>query len=137
MIKTVLKPFRNFATFKGCSGRKEYWSFMLLIFLPCMFVGHQLDPRIYGLFTYIFFLPVNALCTRRFHDIGLSGYFYLALTLLPFVIFITCGFIDDYFGITTLFNYRISWFSAWLFVISLAVMLLMCCFKSKNTKFDV
>jgi uncharacterized membrane protein YhaH (DUF805 family) len=136
MIKTILKPFHNFATFKGCSGRAEYWSFMLLIFLPCMFIGNLLDPRIYGLFGYIFFLPVNALCTRRFHDIGLSGYVYLALTLLPFLIFNACSFINDYFGITSLFNYRISWLSAWLFVISLAVMLLLCCLKSKNTKFD-
>lgn len=93
----------NYANFRGRARRKEYWSFVLFWWLAAgaiILIGLLLDSAVGNLDYYdeppvitiilagIFFLgtilPGLALCIRRQHDIGLSGWFYL-LFLVPYV----------------------------------------------------
>ncbi|MBO5958893.1 MAG: DUF805 domain-containing protein, partial [Lentisphaeria bacterium] len=66
--------FRNFADFRGCAGRKEYWSFLIFSVLVSqiitgLFVG-SLIPLIW---VAVLSIPGLSLFVRRLHDIGKSG----------------------------------------------------------------
>ena len=88
----------NYANFRGRARRKEYWGFALFYTLGMIAlaaVGVAIDAAA-GNFDYGYEVPVAtivimglaflagavpciAMGVRRFHDIGLSGWFYLAL----------------------------------------------------------
>lgn len=93
----------NYANFRGRARRKEYWSFVLFWWLAAgalVAIGLLLDSAVGnldyydeapvitiilgGLFFLATILPGLALCIRRQHDIGLSGWFYL-LFFVPYV----------------------------------------------------
>ena len=93
----------NYANFSGRARRKEYWGyflFLMLSFVVIVSAGMLVDGGIgslaYGdsapVFTLVLgglfwlgtFIPSLAMCIRRQHDIGLSGWFYL-LVLIPYV----------------------------------------------------
>ncbi len=103
----------NYATFSGRARRAEYWWFILfnvLVALVLVGLGTVLglatgeaasDPiepgleqigllgwvfyTIYGLFFLAMLMPGWAVAVRRFHDLNLSGWLYLALTLAGFI----------------------------------------------------
>lgn len=84
---TVLK---NYAVFKGRSGRAEFWYFVLFNFIVSVvlsiissIIGDQ--KNILGnLYSLAVFVPSLAVSMRRLHDIGKSGWWTL-LGLLPII----------------------------------------------------
>lgn len=82
--------FKNYANFRGRARRSEYWYFVLMniiialgVFIP-MFafsdVHAVIGPwTIIAISTYAIamILPTFALISRRLHDIGKSGWYYL------------------------------------------------------------
>jgi len=96
--KTVLQWFiavyRKYGTFKGRARRKEYWSFFfinMLVYLPIMLLDSAVfgpEYYYYGPFYVIYsifsIIPGLAVMTRRLHDRGHSGWFWM-INLLPFV----------------------------------------------------
>ena len=91
----------NYANFNGRARRSEFWYFflflLLLLFLVYL-IGINIIPNsesgiiqtiglMYGLTLLIFFItfiPFLALCVRRFHDIGRSGW-YIFIYVIPCV----------------------------------------------------
>jgi uncharacterized membrane protein YhaH (DUF805 family) len=91
----------NYANFRGRARRKEYWGFALFYAIGMILLsiaGVAIDAAI-GNFDYGSEAPVAtivlvlgavlagtlpgiAISVRRFHDIGLSGWFYLAMFVL-------------------------------------------------------
>ena len=79
--------FQKYATFSGRARRSEYWYFYLFYFLVSLGLSFLsiLTPfaRYLSLFLGLaFFIPNLAVCVRRFHDIGKSGWNYLII-LIP------------------------------------------------------
>ena len=72
--KAISRGFTNYFTFSGRAGRPEYWWWMLFSSL----IG--LIPFA-GLVTL---MPTLAVTSRRFHDIGQSGW----LQILPFALIV-------------------------------------------------
>ena len=95
----------NYVNFHGRARRKEYWGFGLFYTLGMALllgIGLAIDAAI-GNFDYgseapvativvvilgvlAGFLPGIAISVRRFHDIGLSGWFYLVMFVIGFVL---------------------------------------------------
>lgn len=74
-IKAV---FSKYATFSGRARRSEYWWFVLLNFIVgCI-------PYVNLIWGLVIFIPSLALCVRRLHDTGRSGW-WLLLVLVPIV----------------------------------------------------
>ncbi len=86
MVNNFINVLRKYADFSGRARRYEYWMFCLaniiigfvLGLIP--FVGATLS----GLYSVVVLIPSLALCVRRLHDIGKSGWYYL-ITLIPVV----------------------------------------------------
>ncbi len=95
-MEWMLLPLRRYADFSGRSRRKEYWMFVLGVFLAAIvtsFLDAMLGMRgmvfgFYGPLTVLLmlgvFIPALACQVRRFHDQDKSGWFVL-LALIPFV----------------------------------------------------
>ena len=89
-IKTSL--VEKYATFSGRATRSEYWYVVLfgyLLVLLIVFLGMIIDSPelIIGLSTVlslILLVPSLAVCIRRLHDTGRSGWWYL-LVLIPYI----------------------------------------------------
>ena len=95
----------NYANFHGRARRKEYWGFGLFYTLGIVLllgIGLAIDEAV-GNFDYgsqapvativmvtlavlAGFLPGIAISVRRFHDIGLSGWFYLVMFVIGFAL---------------------------------------------------
>jgi uncharacterized membrane protein YhaH (DUF805 family) len=104
-VRTVLT--KKYVTFSGRASRSEYWWFQLLYavvltVLAALFfivVEAEAGPdesgstsvillAILALFFLATFLPQAALHVRRFHDLDISGWLYLAaiiLSLVPYI----------------------------------------------------
>jgi len=96
----------NYANFRGRARRKEYWGFLLFYWLGMILLtlaGLAIDAWIGNLdwgvefpimATVIIVLPALlasvvpgiAISVRRFHDIGFSGWFYLLMWVIGFLI---------------------------------------------------
>ena len=89
-VKTCLVD--KYATFSGRATRSEYWYVVLfgyLLALLIVFLGMIIDSPelIIGLSTVlslILLVPGLAVCIRRLHDTGRSGWWYL-LVLIPYI----------------------------------------------------
>ena len=94
-----LKVLKQYADFKGRARRKEYWMFCLffLIFAIVAMVldnvlGLTFNPYgqslgygwLYLLWGLANLLPSLAVCVRRLHDVGRSGWWYF-IVLVPLV----------------------------------------------------
>ena len=91
----IFMALKKYATFSGRSQRSEYWYFIIFYFL-ITFACKTLDTAIentninegIGLFAGMaglaLLLPLFAVTTRRFHDIGKSGWWQL-IDLVPFI----------------------------------------------------
>ncbi len=82
-IDAVKSVFSHYADFKGRARRSEYWWFTLFNMIAGAIIGAIL-PDLSWIWTVIVFLPGLAVCVRRLHDVGKSGWFYLWF-LLPLV----------------------------------------------------
>jgi uncharacterized membrane protein YhaH (DUF805 family) len=94
-----LQVLKKYTTFSGRARRQEYWMFVLfnVIFRLVAFgldnvlgtcfnvCGHNVG---YGWFYLIYnlaiIIPGIAVCIRRLHDVGKSGWFYL-IGLIPLI----------------------------------------------------
>jgi uncharacterized membrane protein YhaH (DUF805 family) len=95
-MEWMLMPLKRYADFSGRSRRKEYWMFLLGVFIAAILLSivegivglSGMVGGVYGPLTTIFFLgiivPSIAVQVRRFHDQDKSGWFVL-LALIPFV----------------------------------------------------
>lgn len=84
-----IKCLKQYADFSGRARRKEYWMFTLfnvLIQLVLWMIDVAIGtPLILGwIYSLAIFIPGIAVCVRRLHDVGRSGWFYL-LIFIPFV----------------------------------------------------
>jgi len=87
-----LEVLKKYAVFSGRARRKEYWMFILFNFIAYAILGFievllgipAILSSIYGLAVLI---PSLAVCVRRLHDSGRSGWWIL-IGLLPLVGFI-------------------------------------------------
>ena len=96
MMEWMLMPLKRYADFSGRSRRKEYWMFVLGVFISAIILSiiegvlglSGMVGGVYGPLTTIFFLaiiiPSIAVQVRRFHDQDKSGWFVL-LALIPFL----------------------------------------------------
>jgi uncharacterized membrane protein YhaH (DUF805 family) len=90
-----LKALKNYAGFSGRARRREYWMFFLfnIIFLVVAVLldnlfGTAMENVGFGLFYFLYALailiPSLAVCVRRLHDTGKSGWFIL-ISLIPII----------------------------------------------------
>ncbi len=96
MLDWMTMPLKRYTDFSGRSRRKEYWSFLLGVFIVAVVLGivegilglSGMVGGVYGPLTTIFLLgiivPSIAVQVRRFHDQDKSGWFVL-LALIPFL----------------------------------------------------
>jgi uncharacterized membrane protein YhaH (DUF805 family) len=96
MIEWIMMPLKRYADFSGRSRRKEYWFFVLGVFIAAIVLSiiekiaglSGMVGGIYGPLTTILLLgviiPSIAVQVRRFHDQDKSGWFVL-LSLIPFL----------------------------------------------------
>ena len=94
-----LKVLKQYADFSGRARRKEYWMYSLFFFI-FVIVAMVLDNvlgltfNVYGqsfgygwlytIFCLAHFIPSLAVCVRRLHDVGRSGWWYF-INFVPFV----------------------------------------------------
>ena len=93
-MKWTFLPLRRYFDFHGRSGRREYWSFQLLVLVLiilavfAMFAftdaaGQAVMERRFSVWAGFALLPVIvplvAVTVRRLHDLGWSGWWLLAL----------------------------------------------------------
>ena len=93
-MEWMLLPLKRYADFSGRSRRKEYWMFLLGVFIAAILLSivegivglGGMVGGVYGPLTVLFFLgvfvPSLAVQVRRFHDQDKSGWFVL-LGLIP------------------------------------------------------
>ncbi len=89
-MEWFIKCIKQYADFKGRARRKEYWMFTLFnaifgivatILDLALFSGASIMSTLLGLFLLI---PGLAVCIRRLHDIGNSGWWVL-IALIPII----------------------------------------------------
>lgn len=84
-----VKVLKQYTDFSGRARRREYWMFVLANFIVAL-VLTLIDILIgwgeilSGLYTLAVFIPSLAVCVRRLHDIGKSGW-WLLLCLIPLI----------------------------------------------------
>ncbi len=87
-MKWFVKCFKQYADFRGRACRIEFWMFTLINIL--FSVAAALVDQLLGIsvISYIYSLavlvPSLAVCVRRLHDIGKSGWFYF-ICLIPLI----------------------------------------------------
>lgn len=93
MLNYLTTPVgKQYADFKGTATRKQYWMFILLVVIAGALIG-VIDLLFMGtgfinaIFSIILFVPSLAICARRLHDAGFSGWWQL-IGLIPVVGFI-------------------------------------------------
>lgn len=88
-MEWYISVLKKYAVFQGRARRKEYWMFVLFNFI-ITFVLNLLSRFIgvfgilSGLYTLAVLIPSLAVCVRRLHDIGKSGW-WLFIILVPLV----------------------------------------------------
>jgi uncharacterized membrane protein YhaH (DUF805 family) len=83
-----LKCWKQYADFTGRARRTEYWMFALVNFGIAVLLELILGFTFLYFLTYVYslaiFIPSLAVCVRRLHDIGRSGWWYL-IGLIPVI----------------------------------------------------
>lgn len=95
-MEWMLLPLKRYAEFSGRSRRKEYWMFVLGVFIAAIVLSivekilglSGMVGGVYGPLTTLLLLgvliPSIAVQIRRFHDQDKSGWFVL-LALIPII----------------------------------------------------
>ncbi len=85
-LEAVALFFSRYTDFSGRSRRSEYWwafLFNTIVATVLAFLPEGL-AFLSGLWSLVILVPSLALCIRRLHDVGKSGWWYLFL-LIPLV----------------------------------------------------
>ena len=89
---SVSSFFSNYFVFKGRSSRSEYWYAMLFCFVIGLFLD-GVDKSLASLFNLITLIPSLSVFSRRMHDVGRSGWWYLLIFtiigIIPVLIWLT------------------------------------------------
>lgn len=76
-----VNALKNYANFKGRTGRKSFWIFILIsmgISVLLSAIGGMIDFNLLStIYSLAILLPSLAIGVRRMHDVGKSGWFYL------------------------------------------------------------
>ena len=85
-LEAVALFFSRYADFKGRSRRSEYWWVMLFNVIVSVVLVLLPDSLAFlsSLWSLAILVPSLAICIRRLHDVGKSGWWYLFL-LIPLV----------------------------------------------------
>ena len=88
-MEWYINVLKKYAVFQGRARRKEYWMFTLVNFIiACVLSLLTRFIGIFGILSFVYSLailiPSIAVCVRRLHDIGKSGWWFL-LILIPLV----------------------------------------------------
>lgn len=84
-----VKVLKQYTDFSGRARRREYWMFVLANFIVAFVLG-AIDAIIgwgqilSGIYSLAVLLPSIAVCIRRLHDIGKSGW-WLLICLIPLI----------------------------------------------------
>ncbi len=107
--ESISTCFHKYVTFEGRASRSEYWWFFLFgLILGCI-------PAVNALAEVVLFLPGVAVCCRRLHDRGKTGW----LQALPLGMILLGGFSAVVFGMSVFLGFTIVlaiFFSIWLLV---------------------
>ena len=89
-MEWFIKCIKQYADFKGRARRKEYWMFALfysIFSIAAMLIDAILweeIPIFEILFDLFIFIPYLAVCIRRLHDTGNSGW-WVIISLIPII----------------------------------------------------
>ncbi|MGB1211499.1 MAG: DUF805 domain-containing protein [Lacinutrix venerupis] len=107
MMKDIIEIFKETFNYKGKTGRKEYWTYFILIFVVFnIFIlsipfglleawylkSNNIEPNglnfrgIRSVINLVFFIPLISATVRRLRDAGVSVWF----TLIPVLNLILC-----------------------------------------------
>ena len=99
-IQSYVNFWKQYVDFKGCTSRKEYWTFVganvcvNLIILLIIGISQGVLVPLYSLYYLATIVPSLAIYTRRLHDTGRSGHWqwlyltvYGSIAVLVFLLF--------------------------------------------------
>ena len=99
IIESYVDVWVNWKNFSGRTRRSAYWYAVLanmIIAFILGFVGGMLNLDIIGeLYSLVFLIPSIALCVRRLHDTGHSGWWYLIVLTGIGAILLLVWFLQD------------------------------------------
>lgn len=106
--RRYLQAFVHYFDFKGRSSRTDFWSFQLvnfMIWILLSFISEQFASIsffyiIEAIYSFLVFIPSILVMVRRFHDVGISGWWVAA----PYLIFIIMGILSGYYGAMSSYN---------------------------------
>jgi len=82
-LKSIETCFYKYADFDGRASRSEFWWFYLFTILSWI-IGAIINPVVELIFIFGLLLPNIAVCARRLHDIGKSGWLQL-IQIIPLI----------------------------------------------------
>ena len=87
-IKAIINNYREVVTkqffcFEGRTGRKAFWTFILVNFVVNFVLGliPGIGTILAGIFCLAVLCPTLGITARRLHDVGKSGWFQLAAVI--------------------------------------------------------
>ena len=84
-ITAIKLFFANYANFNGRSTRAEFWWAQLFLFLVNLVPSLFRSQTLTGIITLALLIPNLAVLTRRFHDIGKSGWWVVGLYVIGLI----------------------------------------------------
>jgi len=100
-VSSIKSGFKNFANYSGRASRSDYWYFYLftlLINLPFKLlehIDHELILILSVVTLIILIVPFISLQVRRYHDVGLSGKWFLLLLVIGLGVWIAWFWIAE------------------------------------------
>jgi uncharacterized membrane protein YhaH (DUF805 family) len=77
-----LDVLKKYAVFTGRAHRQEFWMFVLISFIISLILS--LVRPLWMIYNLVVLVPSIAVCTRRLHDTGRSGWWQL-VALVPLI----------------------------------------------------
>ena len=78
----------RFADFNGSTNREEYWMFTLWSFIVTV-ISSLISAGVLGaIYSFLVIIPQSAINVRRYHDLGMSGWYFFVFMLLFLVPFL-------------------------------------------------
>ena len=78
----------RFADFNGSTNREEYWMFTLWSFIVTVILSLISVGVLGAIYSFLVIIPQSAINVRRYHDLGMSGWYFFAFFLLFLVPFL-------------------------------------------------
>ena len=73
MAAHIRAGYLNYAQYSGRTPRPEYWAFVAFLFVAQL-LSFLIAPMLAAVFALVSVLPGLAAASRRFHDVGRSGW---------------------------------------------------------------